>query len=285
MQETPKISIVTVCHNMERYLQATIRSVLSQHYPNLEYIIVDGQSTDNTVDIVRKYERHLHSWCSEPDDGIYDAIRKGFQMSSGEIMGWINADDLLLTGCLQSVATAFQDRHCRWVQGFNSLADEHGRIFRVRSPRFTRRFQYLNRECFGPEGELLAFGTPQQESTFWRRDLWDSVGGLDDNKYRFAGDFFLWQKFFREESLRVVPSLHGAFRRRSGQASVVCADLYIKEMHEIIDNELALMLESEVQEFRRYQRSNLNRFFNRISRVRRFFVSSPQSSMDLVGDA
>src|SRR6185436_13398869 len=89
----PKISIVTPSYNQGTYLEETILSVLNQKYPNLEYIIIDGGSTDNSIEIIKKYEKQLAFWCSEKDKGMYDAIQKGFSKSAGEIMGWLNSDD------------------------------------------------------------------------------------------------------------------------------------------------------------------------------------------------
>src|SRR4029077_16700927 len=103
----PKISLVTPVFNSVGYLEARIRSVLSQQYPNLEYVIVDGGSTDGSVEIIRKYEPQLHAWVSEPDRGMYNAINKGFARSSGALMGWISATDLLHAGSLFVVGGVF----------------------------------------------------------------------------------------------------------------------------------------------------------------------------------
>ena len=114
----PRISLVTPVFNSARYLEATIRSVLNQGYPNLEYIIVDGGSSDGSVDLIRKYERKLHGWLSEPDRGMYDAINKGFARSSGELMGWISATDMLHAGSLFVVGGVFQTfPQVEWITG------------------------------------------------------------------------------------------------------------------------------------------------------------------------
>src|SRR5690606_11897786 len=120
-----KISIVRPYFNRKTHLEEAIRSVLDQRYPNLEYIIIDGGSTDGSVDIIRKYETHLAYWVSEPDNGMYHAIQKGFQMSSGEIMGWLNSDDRLHTNSLFTLAEIFsQFSDVNWVQGIPTVIDE-----------------------------------------------------------------------------------------------------------------------------------------------------------------
>src|SRR5882672_4996121 len=93
----PRISLVTSVYNGEKYLEATIRSILSQGYPNLEYFVIDGGSSDGTVEIIRKYESQLSGWSSESDRGVYDSLNKGFARSNGEIMGWLNASDMFHT--------------------------------------------------------------------------------------------------------------------------------------------------------------------------------------------
>src|SRR5579859_3708649 len=100
----PRISIVTPSFNQRAFLEETIRSVLDQRYPNLEYVIIDGGSTDGSVDIIRKYERHLAFWVSEPDGGQYDAINKGFAHTTGELLGWLNADDKYLPWSFSTLA-------------------------------------------------------------------------------------------------------------------------------------------------------------------------------------
>jgi glycosyltransferase involved in cell wall biosynthesis len=103
----PKISIITPSFNQGLFIEETIQSVLNQNYPNLEYIIIDGGSTDNTVDIIKKYEQYLHYWVSEPDRGQAHAINKGFAQATGEIFNWINSDDYLAPGALQDIGNYF----------------------------------------------------------------------------------------------------------------------------------------------------------------------------------
>src|SRR5262245_563720 len=103
----PTITIVTPTYNSAPYLEATIQSLLAQHYPALEYIIIDGGSTDGNLDIIERYQSHLAYHVSEPDNGMYDALDKGFRQSTGDIMAWLNSDDMLPTWALHTVADVF----------------------------------------------------------------------------------------------------------------------------------------------------------------------------------
>src|SRR5687768_13083798 len=105
---SPKISIITPSYNQGRFIEETILSVINQNYPNLEYIIIDGGSTDNTVEIIRKYEQHLAYWVSEKDGGQSEAINKGFKKATGDIVCWINSDDFFMPGALSKVADCFE---------------------------------------------------------------------------------------------------------------------------------------------------------------------------------
>ena len=114
---TPRISIITPNYNQEDFLEQTILSVIGQNYPNLEYIIIDGGSTDGSVEIIKKYEKHLSHWVSEPDSGLYHALQKGFSRSTGEIMGWINSDDILHRKSLFVLAEVFSTNdEIDWLQ-------------------------------------------------------------------------------------------------------------------------------------------------------------------------
>ena len=104
MQALPKITIVTPSYNQGQFLRETIESVINQDYPSLEYFVIDGGSTDNSVDIIREYEDRINWWESEKDGGQSEAINKGFSKASGEILGWVNSDDVLLPGCLRVVS-------------------------------------------------------------------------------------------------------------------------------------------------------------------------------------
>lgn len=226
----PKISIVTPCFNQVNYIEETIRSVLDQQYPNLEYIIIDGGSTDGTAGIIKKYENHLHYWVSEPDAGMYDAVQKGFEKSSGELMAWINSDDLLHRGALNTVSEIFSTfPQVDWIQGLPSFFDEQGRIVQTGGLKKWSPFHFY----------LGDFRWIQQESTFWRRSLWEKAGAHVDRNLRYAGDFELWLRFFRHADLYSCSALLGGFRlRKSGQLSQTHLREYLGEARDLLDSEL-----------------------------------------------
>jgi glycosyltransferase involved in cell wall biosynthesis len=231
-QAWPTISLITPVFNSARYLDATIRSVLSQNYPNLEYIIVDGGSTDGSVDIIRGYEPYLHAWISEPDRGMYDAINKGFARSSGECMGWISATDLLHAGSLFVVGGVFRTfPEVEWITGRPTGFNDDGMAVEFLKLRQWSRFPFLA----GANRYI------QQESTFWRRSLWDRAGGRVDDSRRSASDFELWVRFFRYAKLYPVDALIGGFRAHPDSLGLQNLEECHRIQDEIIENELATM--------------------------------------------
>jgi glycosyltransferase involved in cell wall biosynthesis len=218
--EWPRISIVTPVFNQVQFLEQTIQSVIGQHYPNLEYVIVDGGSSDGTLDIIRKYEKQLTRWISEKDNGMYDALQKGFNGTTGEIMLWINSDDILHPGALETVAEVFTKfKTIDWITGLNTVIDERGRLARAYPARRFSKFHFLT----------FDFQYIQQESTVWRRSLWDKAGGRLDTSSRLAGDFELWLRFIQLRPLYTCNLLIGGFRRRQDQLSYVFANKYVDE--------------------------------------------------------
>ena len=225
-----KISIVTPSYNLGGYLEQTIDSVLSQGYPELEYIIIDGGSTDNSVEIIRKYEKHLAWWVSEPDNGMYDALSKGFSKSSGEIMGWINSDDCYYPDAFATLNKLFSDLpEIQWVTGAGSIINEDGLVVKTEpSQKWSKYLYYIGK-----------YGFVQQESTFWKRGLWQQAGGRLDTMLNLAGDMELWARFFRYQKLYSVPIPLGKFRRRrEGNAAYSNKEKYKAECDQVISREL-----------------------------------------------
>jgi len=169
----PRISIVTPSYNQGQFLERTILSVLNQNYPNLEYIIMDGGSTDGSVEIIRKYEMYLAYWVSEKDDGQSHAIKNGFAKSTGKILAWLNSDDVYLPGTLLRVGRTFREKpNIDVVYGNKYLTDEEDRIIGER--RLTPCIPFVSTPGFLYGG----FGV-YQPASFWATDLYDRVGEID----------------------------------------------------------------------------------------------------------
>ena len=231
MENYPRISIVTPSFNDVEYLEQTILSIINQGYPNLEYVIIDGGSTDGSVDIIKKYADHLAYWVSEKDQGMYHAIQKGFQKTTGEIMGWINSDDMHHPRSLFTLGQIFSDfGDINWLQGFPNTIDEQGRIIYASSVYDVDKFFFYQKKHSTTSRFI------QQESTFWRRGLWEKAGSYISTEYRFAGDFELWIRYFQYEQLYNIYGLLGSFRLSSGgQASVDHYGKYLEETYKILE--------------------------------------------------
>jgi len=227
----PRISIVTPSYNDCQCLERTILSVLSQGYPDLEYIIIDGGSTDGSVDIIKKYAHRLTYWISEPDKGMNYALQKGFDKSTGEVMGWINSDDILHTGSLFTIGQVFGDfDEIKWLQGAPNVIDENDRVV------FTPPDYGVDKLFFYEKKHAIARIYLQQESTYWRRSLWEKAGSHMCTDYKYAGDFELWIRFFQFEKLYNINAFIGAFRvSRQGQASVENYAVYVEESFDILN--------------------------------------------------
>ncbi|MCZ7627097.1 MAG: glycosyltransferase [Candidatus Methylomirabilota bacterium] len=223
MGRLPRISIVTPCFNQGHFLETTIKSVLSQEYENLEYIVIDGGSTDGSVDIIKRYADRLAYWVSEPDGGQAEAIIKGFQHSSGEIMGWLNSDDLLLSDCLTAVARTFIGLPTTQMMYGNILIiDEYGHVVKE-----ARQFQVGFHELYYG-GHII-----NQEATFWTRGLYDRAGGLNRN-LSYAMDYDLWVRMAEISHPLHVSRYLAAFRRHPSQKTTHM-ELYRMEMQAIQD--------------------------------------------------
>ena len=219
LKPVPSISIVTPSYNQGEFLEATIQSVLSQNYPNLEYIIIDGGSTDDSVEIIRKYEKQLHFWCSEPDGGQYAAINKGFSYATGEIMAWLNSDDMYFPWTLKTVGSIMAElSQVEWLTTFNiGFWDWHGFCTDIgKIPGYSRE-AFLNGRYL--RSGRTAINWIQQESTFWRRGLWEKVGGYISTEFKLASDFDLWARFYGCADLHGTPSPLGVFRWQTSQRS------------------------------------------------------------------
>ena len=237
MKTAPRISIITPSYNQAEYLEECIDSILSQNYPNLEYIVMDGGSTDGSVEIIRKYEKYLSYWQSCPDGGQYAAINDGFARSTGEIMAWLNSDDKYHPNAFLKAACTFTEHpEVSWITGFRTTWDGKGAISALESgiPYFSRK-KFLSGN----------WGNPciQQESTFWRRSLWMLSGGGLNTACNLAADAELWLRFFRHSPLYYVKAFLGGFRLHGNQRSLLQMQTYIAEIKHAVEQELYMSAE------------------------------------------
>lgn len=228
----PTISIVTPSFNQSQFLEECIDSILSQGYPKLEYIIMDGGSTDDSVKIIKKFEKHLTFWQSVKDAGQYWAIDKGYQKTTGSIMSWLNSDDRLFPYTFKLMAELFSSDSSRhWITGLCNHIDATGKMTYLAkdAPKYSR-FKYLCKEYAKP--------FIQQEGTFWSRRLWEKSGGYISTEYNLAGDLELWTRFFRHDALHVINCPTGSYRKYGNQKAQLFYDEYIQEAEAIIDQEI-----------------------------------------------
>ncbi len=230
------ISLVTPTLNRREYLAESMHSVLGQNYPGLEYVVVDGGSTDGTLALLRERHSELSWWVSEPDRGPWEAVNKGFDRTSGEVMGWLGSDDLLTPWALSIVGEIFATiPEVEWLTSAFPLSwDRLGRaVGSVRQMTYSRHAFLLGRNL--PLGHWPFEGFIQQESTFWRRSLWERAGGRLDEAYQLAADFDLWARFHQagaELYAATVPL--GGFRLHGDQKSQLDATAYFEESKRIL---------------------------------------------------
>ncbi len=220
-----RVSVVTPSLNQARFLDRTIRSVLSQTGSfDLEYVVIDGGSTDGSVDIIRRYESRL-VWLSEPDNGQSDAINKGLKRSTGDIVGWVNSDDILLPGALQRVTRVFAEHpQVEWVHGMGLLIDEWDRPIRRWITAYKdwccRRYSYerLLTECF-----------ITQQTVYWRRALLEEIGYLKVDEH-LAMDYDLFLRMARKADPYYIAERLGCFRWHSASKSATSVCRHFRDI-------------------------------------------------------
>jgi glycosyltransferase involved in cell wall biosynthesis len=224
MQTPPKISIVTPSFNQGHFIEHTLKSVLDQNYPNLEYIVIDGKSTDNSIEIIKKYSDRLSYWVSEKDNGHGNAINKGFQSSTGEIMAWINSDDMYFPWTLRVVSEVFTlFPHVNWIVGLNSFI-KNSSIFRVEKI-YKNKYDFM----------LGDYKWIQQESVFWRRSLWEKAGGKLNEDYSLMIDGELWCRFFLFDKLYHLDTILAGYRAHDTNRAGTFYKECLVEMDRAID--------------------------------------------------
>jgi len=236
--EIPKISVVIPSFNQGMFIEQTILSILDQNYPNLELMVLDGGSTDNSLDIIKKYETQIFYWRSRKDEGHYSAIQEGFEKSSGNILTWINSDDMLARDSLQIAAEIFSTfPQVDWITGCKSIIKAPANEESISAEGSIWKGNYTS--LFSAKHSLdNLFWNPfiQQEGSFWRRDLWTAAGGLQNIQSKWAGDFELWLRFFQKANLYTVNTHLGHFRSTPEQVSQQNFADYVEECLSLISH-------------------------------------------------
>lgn len=230
MSERTKISIIIPCFNIEKYIRETLNSIISQNYENLELIVVDGGSTDSTIEIVDEYKDHITHLISESDKGQYDAINKGLSLSTGDVIAWLNADDLYFPWTFSSIDKIFQsNQDILWISGKPAYINFNSSAAKVCSKNGAKIRDLINKGAY--RGSYL--GYLQQESMFWRKELMEKVGMLSLD-YKLAADFEYWIRFSEHAEVFLIDFPVACFRLRDDSRSAVLSADYEKEVDKVL---------------------------------------------------
>ena len=216
-----KISIVIPSFNQGIYLEETIKTILNQDYPNLELILIDGESTDNTINIIKKYEKYFKYWVSEKDSGQSNAINKGLKFASGEIFAWQNSDDRYLPGTFKYISEVFLNKKNIDVifGGWNFINEKGEKI----STRTLKRFNVMKLRA--------GFNIPPQPTVFFRKSSIERVGGLNELKNQVM-DYDLYIKIINNDNVFITDRILGEFRIHSASKTISGKKEQIKELKE-----------------------------------------------------
>jgi glycosyltransferase involved in cell wall biosynthesis len=244
----PKISLITPSLNQGQFIEETIQSVLSQNYPNLEYLVMDGGSSDNTIDVLKRYSNQL-KWISEKDTGQTNAINKGLRMASGDIVAYLNADDLLLPGTLLKIAQLFMEHpQTMWITGQCRIIDENNREIRKLITAYKNLWLRLSHPSI-----LLITDYISQPATFWRANLMSEMGYLDENLH-YVMDYEYWLRLYTKYPPMFIPEYLAAFKihPQSKTTSTGHKNIFIDEERAIIQrytNSRAIMFLHDLHRF------------------------------------
>lgn len=211
VDQIPRITIITPSYNQGNYLEATILSVIHQNYPNIQYIIIDGGSTDNTLDIIKKYEHKIDYWVSEKDNGQSDAINKGLKIANGEIINWLCSDDILLPNALWNIVYEFnKSNEINVISGLSKQFSENT-SFGLSSTTIYKSFS-----------EIIYTAHICQPSTWFKKKIFDAITPLNEELH-FTMDSEMWIKYlllFNLENVKYLPKLICGYRYHNSSKTV-----------------------------------------------------------------
>jgi glycosyltransferase involved in cell wall biosynthesis len=212
LSNIPLVTIVTPVYNGEKFIEQTILSVINQTYTNFQYIIIDGLSTDNTINIINQFSNKIDYFLSEKDNGMYEALDKGFKLGKGKYFAWINADDFYFNDAIEKSVTYMEKNKLEWIVGCPSTLNKNNKLI-TRNPYYYPNFiikNGLTTPCF--------WGYIPQESSIFTKELYLKSGGIN-KRFKYAGDFDLWRRFSNYSNLISVEIKIGVFRKRVNQLS------------------------------------------------------------------
>jgi len=251
----PLISIITPVYNSEKFIEETILSVINQDYFNFEYIIVDGNSTDNTLQIINKYKDQITHILSEPDKGMYDAINKGVKIAKGEILAYINSDDIYFPQTLTSIASVFEKEEFDLCFGYTKFIGFDGKL------KFKHKAINFSKENVLSMGRLPFC----QQSCFFSRRLYDHLNGFDEN-LKYVGDtkFFLSAYLLSDSKITILKKYLAAFRLHQSCFSVAQKDKMQNERNTMMENILSI---KNRKSFRYYLRKLSSEFIIKLFNI------------------
>lgn len=221
-----KLTIITPSFNQASFIEQTIDSVLSQNYSKLEYIIIDGGSTDESAEIIKRYEKHLTYWVSERDRGQSDAINKGLRIATGDVVNWLNSDDYLQQGSLHAISNAFQDPSVKMVSGRSNIV-ENGKIIRITNGTDI----YSNNLP-----KTLGYARIDQPETFFRRSIFEELGFIDETLH-FVMDKEFWMRYlirFGIQGTIKIPDIIANFRWHGNSKTQSQSEGFVVETNQLM---------------------------------------------------
>ena len=238
--EEYKISILTVTYNHGHYIEQNIKSVLDQNYKNVEHIIIDGGSTDNTIEILKKHPQL--KWISEKDDGQCDALNKGLEMATGEIIGWLNSDDYYVENIFHKINMFFQTKSCDWLIGdsFNFYEQHNAK-------------EYISSAPITYDALLKDTKIVRQPPTFFRKSLLE-ITGFVRKEFHYENDYELWLRLSTQSIPLMVNEPFAVFRIHAAQKTSALNRLkYIKEARYLLKREGVSWLKSQITLYPHYK--------------------------------